>query len=224
MAASLINQIITEISVLTGNVSSAISAVSSGQGVAVGILSQLAARAKAILDKFRYTVMLIKFSLLSAALSQIKGFVGSAFCIVNEATFLHVYEAFADGLIPMLEWVFVKAFDPTMPCFLYWVIYMLLFALWWAIRLILMIFKAEFVEDSIFCVLRSIDEIDLTVGMMYMTKFTPDVIDSCFTTPDLDSLTMFKFSKCGFDGVEDMGYPIGQGVLVQWPENENPKC
>jgi hypothetical protein len=224
MAASLVGQIMAQISIFAGNATSASGLATGVKGTTTSTLTWLKDRARDIQARFRYTIMLIKFSLVSAALSQIDGFVGSAFCIVNEATFLHVYEAFADGLIPMLEWVFVKAFDPTMPCFLYWVIYLLLFALWWAIRLILMIFKAEFVEDSIFCVLRSIDEIDLTAGMMYMTKFTPNVIDNCFTTPDLDSLTMFRFSKCGFDGVEDMGYPIGQGVLEQWPENNNPKC
>jgi len=140
----------------------------------------------------------IAIDLIMACFKGVKGIA----CVLKEATINHVVESF-EAFGAALMFFFVNPFDPTVFCFMWWIVYIILFVIWWLIRALLMAFGMEFIQDTIFCALRVVDEIDLTNGQLFLTKFSNKVICNCFTLPNLDALISFKFAKCGeiFPGV-----------------------
>jgi hypothetical protein len=169
---------------------------------ATQVLNFLKAAAAQAYQKLMMLKMLVQISivvdLIMACFKGVKGI----FCVLKEVTINHVVESF-EALGAALMFFFITPFDPTVFCFMWWIVYVILFVIWWFIRGILMAFGMEFIQDTIFCGLRVVDDIDLTDGKLFLTKFSDKVICNCFTLPNMDAVISFKFAKCGeiFPGV-----------------------
>jgi hypothetical protein len=114
----------------------------------------------------------------------------------------------------VLMFFFINPFLPPTVCILWWVIYVVLFIIWHLLYVILKSFNAEFIMDTLFCTLRVIDEIDLTVGNLFLTKFPKMVLCNCFTIPDMDILISYYVGKCNFAGLKDMENSFGPNAQL----------
>lgn len=152
--------------------------------------------------------MTVYITIITGIVDAISIALGGLGCVIREATIDHMIESF-EAMGAVLMFFFVNPFDPTMFCFMWWIVYVILFIIWWLIRAILMAFGMEFIQDLIFCALRVVDDIDLTNGNLFLTKFPDKVICNCFTLPTLDALISFKFAHCDFPGLGDINNTLG---------------
>jgi len=145
--------------------------------------------------KFNFMTRIL--TIITGLIDTLVNFLNGFACMVKEATIDHIRES-VDAFVNVLTFFFLNPLDPTKVCILWWIIYLIFFILWWIIRFILGAFGLEFLEDDFYCMVRVIDDIDLTGGQLYLTKFTNNVICNCFTIPSLNAIVSYKFAHCNF--------------------------
>jgi hypothetical protein len=169
------------------------------------------ARVKYVVDNIFQVLMKKSVLWIMGILTTIVGglvAVGSVFksvgCVLKYIFVDHFIDCFAE-LGQVLYFFFINPFMPPTVCILWWVIFVVLFIIWHLFYSILKSMNMEFIMDMMFCTFRIFDDLELTGGSLYLTKFPKMVLCNCFSIPSMNSWANYYLSKCNSNGDGNFG-------------------
>jgi hypothetical protein len=119
-------------------------------------------------------------------------------CLLEEILFNYLGRIFTNFFMYTFIWLFIDAFtlDDAGPCLLWWIIYIAGNLFYFIFHMIFSKFIKIDIFQYVYDAFKGIDCMNLTDGLIFLTKIPDYAVDKCFTTPDPYWFGFIQFSTC----------------------------